>query len=173
MEQQRTFLFSRTDADGFFYIRMGEERMIFAFDPAKLRSFEVLHYFALINDPDSRDIPLTEEMKANAIVAGTSPALRGDNYHPDAVQRRIRPEYRRNPAHDPRSPNFDPRKTPEPPDAAGLFQTSVRADMGTWYARGPNNQIYRYFSDNAGGVHFSGVVEKAKVPNHVLTQLGF
>jgi RHS repeat-associated protein len=173
VEEQRTFLFSKTAPDGLLYIRMGEERMLFAFDPAKFRSFEVLHFFDLINDPNTKDIPLTQEMMANAIVSGSSPALRGDNYHPDTVQRRIRPEYRRNPAHDSRSPHFDPRKTPEPPDAAGLFQTSVRADMGTWYARGPNNQIYRYFSDNAGGVHFSGVVPNSQVPKAVLTQLGF
>lgn len=41
------------------------------------------------------------------------PALKGDPYHPDSVQQRVRPEYRRNPAHDPRSPYFNPRKTPE------------------------------------------------------------
>ena len=43
--------------------------------------------------------------------------------------------------------------------------------MGTWYAKGEGG-YYRYFSDNAGTVHFSGTVPASKVPNEVLKLLG-
>jgi filamentous hemagglutinin len=45
--------------------------------------------------------------------------------------------------------------------------------MGTWYGKGENGEIYRFFSDNAGHAHFSGVVPKSQVPSGVLKQLGF
>lgn len=174
VERQRQFLLSKRAPDGLVYIRRGEERAVFCFDPYKLRSFEVIDLYELMTDPNARDFPLTDEVRENAIsFTGTSPALRGDPYHPESVQQRVRPEYRSNPAHDPRSPSFNPRKTPEPPDAAGVYQGSIRADMGTWYGKGPNGEIYRYFSDNAGGVHFSGIVPKAQVPKEILKQLGF
>jgi hypothetical protein len=110
----------------------------------------------------------------NEIVRPPSPALRGDPYHPDSVSERVRPPYRANPAHNPKDPlgRYNPRKTPEPPDAATVYQNSVRANMGTWYGRGSNGEIYRYFTDNAGGVHFSGIVPKSQVPKEVLKQLG-
>ena len=104
--------------------------------------------------------------------SGGSPALKGNSYHPDSVASRVRPSYRANPAHDKRSPLFNPRKTPEPSDAASIYQSSVRGGMGTWYGKGTNGEIYRYFSDNAGSVHFSGSVPKNQVPNEILKQLG-
>ncbi|WP_077002787.1 RHS repeat-associated core domain-containing protein [Variovorax sp. KK3] len=96
-----------------------------------------------------------------------SPALKGSPYHPDSVAARIRPEYRPNPAHDLGSPQFNPRKTPEPADAASAYQNASRGDMGTWYVRGQGGW-YRYFSDNAGGAHFSGTVSEAQVPASIL-----
>jgi hypothetical protein len=81
------------------------------------------------------------------------------------------PPYRPNPAHNPRSPHFNPRKTPEPFDAASVYQGAVRADMRTWYGLGADGSIYRYFYDNAGGVHFSGTISPADVPNHIVQQL--
>jgi RHS repeat-associated protein len=96
-----------------------------------------------------------------------SPALKGSPYHPKSVAARIRPEYRANPAHNPSSPHFDPRKTPEPSDAASVYQDAKPADIGTWYGRGIGGW-YRYFSDNAGGVHFSGIVPESRVPAAIL-----
>lgn len=87
-----------------------------------------------------------------------SPALKGDPYHPDSVAARIRPEYKSNPAHDPRSPLFNPRKTPEPADAATVYSSAQRTGMGTWIGQAPDGNIYQFFSDNAGGVHFSGIL---------------
>jgi hypothetical protein len=100
-----------------------------------------------------------------------SPALEGNPYHPNVVEQRIRPPYRPNPAHDPRSPLFNPRKTPEPGDATQVYGDAVRGDMGTWYGLNKDGDIYRFFSDNAGGVHFSGKVSPQLVPNDVLKQL--
>lgn len=101
-----------------------------------------------------------------------SPALKDSPYNPETVADRVKPEYKANPAHDQTSPLFNPKKTPEPADAAQVYQNAVRADMGTWYGQGADSQIYRYFSDNAGGVHFSGTVSKEQVPADVLRQLG-
>jgi len=96
-----------------------------------------------------------------------SPALRGSPYHPESVAARVRREYRANPAHNPRSPYFNPQKTPEPADALSVYQGATRAGMGTWYGRG-NSGWYRYSSDNAGGVHFSGLVPESQVPAAIL-----
>ena len=43
--------------------------------------------------------------------------------------------------------------------------------MTTWYGLNKDGDIYRFFSDNAGGVHFSGTVSPQRVPNDVLKQL--
>ncbi|MVF20812.1 RHS repeat-associated core domain-containing protein, partial [Methylocaldum sp. BRCS4] len=101
-----------------------------------------------------------------------SPALRGSPYHPDVVANRIKPPYQANPAHDPRGPLFNPKKTPEPADACSVYSDSVRGGFGVWYGEGTNGEIYRFFSDNAGTAHFSGIVPPAAVPNSVLDQLG-
>jgi hypothetical protein len=101
-----------------------------------------------------------------------SPALRGSPYHPDSVAARVRPPYRPNPAHDPRSPSFNPRKTPEPSDAASVYENAVRSGMGEWFGVAQNGKIYRFFSDNAGGVHFSGEVLESAVPKGVRELLG-
>ncbi len=106
---------------------------------------------------------------ASAVSTTPSPALLDSPYHPDAVSGRIRPEYRPNPAHDPTSALFNPRKTPEPADAASVFSSASRANMGTWYGRGEGGW-YRYFSDNAGGAHFSGIVPESQVPNAIRKQ---
>ena len=113
----------------------------------------------------------TFNLAKNSSDESPSPALKGDPYHPDSVDSRVRPEYRPNPAHDPSSPSFNPNKTPEPSDAAAVYKTAVRGDMGTWYGRGMDGQIYRFFFDNAGGVHFSGTLRDLDVPQNVLKQL--
>jgi large repetitive protein len=109
----------------------------------------------------------------NTVCGGSNsapnPALEGNPYHPDIVDQRIRPPYRPNPAHDPRTLN--PRKTPEPVDAEEVYGNSIRAGMGKWFGMNNNDQIYQFFYDNAGGVHFSGIVPRAKVPNDILKQL--
>lgn len=65
--------------------------------------------------------------------------------------------YRANPAHDPHSSSFNPRKTPEPSDAASVYERSLYDGEKHWYGLGSNNEIYRFSPDNAGGVHFTGM----------------
>ncbi|MDP1615218.1 MAG: RHS repeat-associated core domain-containing protein [Methylococcales bacterium] len=101
-----------------------------------------------------------------------SPALIGTPYNPSIVASRIRPPYQANPAHNPRSPLFNPRKTPEPKDACTVYDNSVTGDIGVWYGRNADDQIYRYFFDNAGNAHFSGIIPYPNVPNTVLKDLG-
>ncbi|OLK68430.1 hypothetical protein IXO725_19135 [Xanthomonas oryzae pv. oryzae] len=106
------------------------------------------------------------------IDVGGGPALKGSPYSPGAVENRIKPPYVANPAHDSRSPLFNPRKTPEPDDASDVYNSDVvRGGMGTWYGKSADGNIYRYFSDNAGGVHFSGIVPRSSVNNSVLKEL--
>ncbi len=102
----------------------------------------------------------------------SSPALRGTPYHPEMVASRIRPPYQSNPAHNPNSPLYNPKKSPEPSDACDVYETSIRSGMGTWYGKGQNGDIYRFFSDNAGTAHYSGTLPQSSVPSDVLNQLG-
>jgi hypothetical protein len=117
----------------------------------------------------SADIARTAHGGARNTTA--SPALSDSPYHPDAVSSRVRPPYRSNPAHDPRNSRFNPRKTPEPEDAASVYETAVRGDMKTWYGVGKHGVVYRYFSDNVGGAHFSGSISLDEVPKAVRQRL--
>jgi filamentous hemagglutinin len=101
-----------------------------------------------------------------------SPALPDSPYSPESVDARVNPPYQTNPAHDTGSSLYNPAKTPEPADAESAYESgAVRGGMGTWYAQGDGG-YYRYFSDNAGTVHFSGTVPASQVPNSVLKILG-
>jgi filamentous hemagglutinin len=101
-----------------------------------------------------------------------SPALPDSPYSPTNVESRVKPPYQTNPAHDTSSPLYNPAKTPEPTDAQSAYESgAVRGNMYTWYAQGQGG-YYRYFSDNAGTVHFSGTVSPSKVPSSVLKLLG-
>jgi hypothetical protein len=60
----------------------------------------------------------------------------------------------------------------EASDAQSAYESgAVRANSYTWYAQG-NGGYYRYFSDNAGTVHFSGTIPESQVPNSVVKILG-
>jgi hypothetical protein len=97
-----------------------------------------------------------------------SPALSDSPYSPSNVAARNNPPYQANPAH---GTQYNINKTPEPTDAQSVYESgAVRGGMGTWYGRGQGG-YYRYFSDNAGAVHFSGTVPEAKVPNEVMKAL--
>jgi RHS repeat-associated protein len=111
------------------------------------------------------------EIRAARNRAPGAPALKGDPYHPDSVQERVHPPYETNPAHDRHSPSFNPQKTPEPPDAALVYDNSVRTDFGVWYGKSPTGEYYRFFSDNAGKVHFSATVPPSQVPSAAIRQL--
>ena len=100
-----------------------------------------------------------------------SPALKSSPYSPETVEARIKPLYRSNPAHDPQSPSFNPLKTPEPSDVGAAYKGATRGDYGTWYGKGEGGW-YRFSSDNAGGVHFSGTVPAQRVPIQIKRGVG-
>ena len=64
--------------------------------------------------------------------------------------------FKPNPAHTPGRPGFNPSKTPEPPDAASVYENAVEGPNGKWYGRAANGEYYRFSPDNVGGAHFSG-----------------
>ena len=104
-----------------------------------------------------------------------SPALKDSPYNPDAVDSRVKPDYVSNPAHNANSQLYNPNKTPEPSDAASVYQNSVRGGMGEWYGVNESGDIYQFFYDNAGGTHFAGIISKEKLASRnydVIKQLG-
>ena len=97
-----------------------------------------------------------------------SPALDDSPYNPEAVEGRVKPPYKPNPQHDSHSNTFKPDKTPEPLDAASVYDNSYRANLHTWYGKGEEG-IYRFFHNNIDGsgsaVHFSGVMDGSELQN--------
>ena len=100
----------------------------------------------------------------NPTPPSASPALPGSPYNPDAVEDRIKPPYEKNPAHIKGSASYNPEKGGEPSDAAEVYESAIRGDMKTWYGKNASGAIYRFFSDNAGHVHFSGSTADPKNP---------
>ncbi len=91
--------------------------------------------------------------------------------------RRTKPEMHPNPAHDPGSPLFNPRKTPEPGDTAAVYEQAIEGERGMWYGKSKTGDVYRYSPDNVGGVHFSGStggpdgIREESIPIRVRRQL--
>ena len=111
--------------------------------------------------------PDDEESKQRKIRedSNKSPALRDSPYNPAAVSAWAdKPPYVMNPAHNPRSSDFNLRKTPEPPDAEEVYyNNSIHVHVGvessrTWYGAGEKG-IYRFSDNNAGEMHFSGIIK--------------
>ena len=104
-----------------------------------------------------------------------SPALTTSPYNPDVVEQRIKPDYVSNPAHDAHSSNYNIKKTPEPLDAVDVYNNAVRGGMGEWYGVNEKGEIYQFFYDNDGGVHFAGIITKSELINKnssILSLLG-
>ena len=59
-----------------------------------------------------------------------SSALRGSPYSPEVVTFRVKPPYNMNQARDPKDPNYNPEKTPEPPDAQAVYDIAQRGGLG-------------------------------------------
>ncbi len=120
---------------------------------------------------------------AVALMAGAltgTPALKGSPYHPDEVERRVRPKYQA--VHEMPGYVANPRKSPEPPDARRIFEDRrvTRVDTTTWIGRSEDGtKLYRYSSSQTGPngerrVHWSGEVQpnNKKVPKELRTGSG-
>lgn len=75
-----------------------------------------------------------------------------------------KPTFKPNPAHTPGQRGFNPRKTVEPSDSGAVFKQAIPGKDGHWYGKGGGGEIYRYFSDNRGGAHFSGMTGSGGIP---------
>jgi hypothetical protein len=70
-----------------------------------------------------------------------------------------KPSYGVNPAHDARSPLYNPNKTPLPADAESVFRRAVPDDPVSprnWFGENSDGEIYRFSNTGDGSVHFSG-----------------
>jgi len=85
------------------------------------------------------------------------------------VADRIKPPYEINPQHVP-EPLFNYTKTPLPHDAEAVYGQAIRANMHTWYRRGELGW-YRFFDNNVGQAHFSGIIPESRMPQSVLDGL--
>ena len=88
-----------------------------------------------------------------------APALKGDPYHPDSVDKRVadgrNPRYESNPEH---GEKLRPNKTPEPKDARSVFQDrAVRVSFDRWIGRSNSGAYYQFFNTD-GKVHFAGTL---------------
>lgn len=88
-----------------------------------------------------------------------------------------KPEFRPNPAHQKGTPEYNARKTPEPPDSEEVYDNSTQGKDGNWYGLGENGEIYRFAPDNAGGAHFNGMsgpggIRMDNIPIAVRRELG-
>ncbi|MCX8667162.1 hypothetical protein J3T99_05995 [Acetobacteraceae bacterium B3987] len=109
--------------------------------------------------------PDDEESKQRKVRADSnkSPALKDSPYHPEIVDGRVeKPIYRANQAHNRGSSKYNPNKDPEPSDAEKVYAGAIRIGINeesqrAWYNIGMDG-IYRFFDDNAGGAHFSGIM---------------
>jgi hypothetical protein len=83
-------------------------------------------------------------------------------FRADGVLRRYdgpKPTYTINEQHVP-GPNYNPNKTPLPPDAELVFTRAVPNDPDApraWFGKNDQGQIYRFSADSNGTAHFSGI----------------
>ncbi len=99
-----------------------------------------------------------------------------------------KPKYEPNPAHIKGHPDFDPRKTPEPADVGDVYKNAIPGDSKNprhWYGKNANGDIYRFSYTDQGWydrnarkwtrhpvAHFSGIVDRTKVPRYARLRLG-
>ena len=120
-------------------------------------NFEVADYHTyFVGDGDV----LVHNKSANPSNSTESPALKDSPYNPDVVAKKVKPDYAPNQAHNLFSSSYNPRKTPEPSDAKEVYNSAIRGGMSEWYGVNSKGDIYQFFSDNAGGVHFAGIISK-------------
>ena len=74
----------------------------------------------------------TVEVRGNEGASGysaESPALKDSPYNPDVVEKRMKPNYKSNPAHNAKSSYYNPRKTPEPDDAKMVYENQKSSNI--------------------------------------------
>jgi len=89
-----------------------------------------------------------------------------------------KPKYKPNPAHDPKSSQYNPNKTPEPKDCPEVYKKAVPDDPYNprhWWGRNEKGEFYRYHNSNDGTTHYSGTYDAkhSHVPPYVRSRLGY
>ena len=126
-------------------------------EAVEVYNFEVADYHTyFVGDGDV----LVHNTCSKAISTTESPALKDSPYNLDVVSERVKPKYVANMAHNSRSSLFNVKKTPEPADAVDVYNNAVRGSMTDWFGINSKGEIYQFFDDNAGSVHFAGIISK-------------
>jgi RHS repeat-associated protein len=89
----------------------------------------------------------------------------------------FKPAYKANPAHDPKSPLYNPKKTPEPKDCSDVYKRAVPddpVDARHWWGKSGDGNYYRFHNSNDGTAHFSASFSPTDslVPRYVRERLG-
>ena len=82
----------------------------------------------------------------------------------------VKPTFRPDDAHNPRSQDHNPNKDPEPPDAEEAYkdaQRNPKPERRVWYGKNANGEWYRYREDGTGTAHYAGTVERERVPTAI------
>lgn len=88
-----------------------------------------------------------------------------------------KPTYKSNPAHDTKSPKYNPKKTPEPNDCTDVYKNAVPdspEDARHWWGKNSQGEYYRFHNSNDGTAHYSGTFKPSanEVPTYVRQRLG-
>ncbi len=89
-----------------------------------------------------------------------------------------KPIYKSNPAHDPKSSKYNPKKTPEPENCPTVYKKSVPDDPYNprhWWGQNDDGKFYRFSNTNDGTAHYSGTFDRRapEVPPYVRSRLGY
>lgn len=79
----------------------------------------------------------------------------------------VKPAFKPNDAHNPRSQDHNPSKDPEPPDAEEVYkdaQRNPKPERHVWYGKNAKGEWYQYREDGMGTAHYAGTVKRERVP---------
>ncbi len=79
----------------------------------------------------------------------------------------VKPAFKPNEAHNPRSQDHNPNKDPEPSDSEEVYKDAQRdpdPNGRVWYGKNSRGEWYQYREDRRGNAHYAGTVKKERVP---------
>lgn len=79
----------------------------------------------------------------------------------------VKPAFKPDDAHNPRSRSYDRNKDPEPSDSEEVYedaQRDPRPNKRAWYGKDADGERYQCHVDNTGGAHYAGTVRDQEVP---------
>lgn len=79
----------------------------------------------------------------------------------------VKPTFKPNEAHNPRSPDYNPNKDLEPADSEEVDKDAQRdpdPNRRAWYGKNAKGGWYQYCEDRTGTAHYAGTVKRERVP---------